>query len=287
MLAALSVLFIRRFNFQFKNIWPPLEILKGALPFGITVLLMCFHARIDGFLLERISGPTEAGKYAGAYRLLEASNMAGYLVASFLLPFVAKNQHNTLITANVVLSTRHILLVFATSLSMVVILLASWIQKTLYHHNEPGYADVLQWCIPALIGYSIIQIYGTAMTATGHIIPFIYITLASVVANIVLNIALIPSYGAKGSCWSALCSQYFSGAATIWYCRQKLQIPYELRSLLIYIFIAGLVAVLLYTGRDQLISNWILIGIAIILVGGMMWLTKLIDIRIWKVSIRQ
>src|SRR5258706_4723134 len=191
MLAALAVLLIKKFNFSFKKLWPGTDVLKAALPFAVIVLLMSCHARIDGFLLERMSSAGEAGKYAGAYRLLDAANMIGYLFASFLLPFIAKNQGDRRITANVVLNVRHLLVVFSITFACVVVFLGSWIQKILYHHDEPGYTAVLQWCLPVLVGYSLIQIYGTVMTATGHIISFIYITLISVVINILINILLI------------------------------------------------------------------------------------------------
>ena len=101
------------------------------------MLLMSFHYRFDGFLLERISGAEEAGKYAGAYRLLDAANMIGYLFASFLLPYIARNRDNGMITTNVVLNVRHVLIVFAITVSGIVIFLAPWIQKVLYHHNDP------------------------------------------------------------------------------------------------------------------------------------------------------
>src|SRR4030095_7449192 len=84
------ILVVKKFNFSFKKKWPGITVIKEALPFAIIVLLMSFHSRIDGFLLERISSPEEAGKYAGAYRLLDAANMPGILFASFLLPYMAR-----------------------------------------------------------------------------------------------------------------------------------------------------------------------------------------------------
>src|SRR6185436_16723164 len=143
--------------------------------------------------------------------------------------------------------------------SCISIFLAPWIQQTLYHHDDPGYIEVLQWCVPALIGYSLVQVYGTVMTATGHIVAFSYITLFSVVINTLINILLIPSWGAKGSCLAALISQFLCGIATIVYTRQKLHIPVDIRSGLIYIFIGGAVCAFLYVSKSLPFDNWVIL----------------------------
>jgi O-antigen/teichoic acid export membrane protein len=287
MLAALGVLLIRRFNFSFKRLWPEKNVLKAAVPFAIITLLMSFHYRIDGFLLERISGAAEAGKYAGAYRLLDAANMIGYLFASFLLPFIARNRDDIKITTGVVLNVRHILLVFAITVSCIAVFLGPWIQKTLYHHDDPRYIEVLKWCLPALIGYSLVHVYGTCMTATGHIVTFSYITLVSVVINAVINILLIPSLGAKGCCLAAIISQFFCGITTMAYARQKLRVPIDIRSALIYIFIGGLVCGFLYVSKTSPMNNWLITTITGIIALIMLWLTRLIDLRTWRISARQ
>jgi O-antigen/teichoic acid export membrane protein len=286
MLVTIGLLLVRKFNFSFKKLWPGKYVFKAALPFAVIILLMSFHYRVDGFLLERISGAGEAGKYAGAFRLLDAGNMVGYLFASFLLPYIARNQNNGMITTNVVMNVRHVLTVFSITVSCTVIFLAPWIQKVLYHHDDPGFIEVLQWCVPALIGYSLIQIYSAVLTATGHIVALSYITLVSVLINVAINILFIPSLGAKGSCLAALISQAFCSITTMWYARQKLNIPINTRSCIIYIFIGGLVCGLLYVSKDWMVSRWLIIAVTGITSLIMLWLTKLIDLKAWKISAR-
>src|SRR5829696_7468029 len=72
------------------------SILLGVIPFAIIILLMSMHYRLDGFLLERwrTDGALQAGYYAMAYRLLDVANMIGYLTASFLVPFIARNKND-------------------------------------------------------------------------------------------------------------------------------------------------------------------------------------------------
>jgi O-antigen/teichoic acid export membrane protein len=281
---ALGILLRRRFYFSFKKIWPGRRVFKAAIPFAIIILLMSFHSRVDGFLLERISNAEEAGKYAAAYRLLDASNMIGYLFASFLLPFIARNWNDRKNMNTVVLNVRHLLLIFSITISCIVIVLAPWIQMILYHHDDPGSVEVLQWCLPALIGYSLVQVYGTVMTATGHIVAFSYITLIAVVINMSLNILFIRSMGAKASCLAALVSQFFCGIATLVYVKQKLNIPVDLRSVLIYIFIAAAIYGFLYVCNDLPVNKWLVMGGTGIIALTMLWITKLLDLNSWKIS---
>ena len=250
---------------------------------------MSVHYRLDGFLLERIhpNGAYEAGVYAAAYRLLDAANMMGYLFVSFLLPYITKQWSEEKDIETVVLGNRHLLLMFSITLTIVVFFLAPWIQQVLYHHNDVKASKVLQWCMPALIGYSLVNIYGTIMTATGQILPFCYITLISVVINIVLNFLLIPSLGAKGSCIAALASQGFCGITAMLYIKQKAGIRIHFRSLVIYIFTAAILSGFLNWGNNLQVSKWLLITAAGMITLLIMILTKLFSIKTWILSMRR
>jgi O-antigen/teichoic acid export membrane protein len=259
------------------------KLLTGALPFAVIVLLMSVHYRLDGFLLERIhkNGAYEAGIYAGAYRLLDAANMTGYLFASFLLPYIAKQWSEKKEIQTVILTSRHLLLMFSVTIAITVFFLAPWIQQILYHHNDLKATGILQCCIPALIGYSLVQIYGTVMTASGHIIPFCYITLLAVTINIILNLLLIPSLGAKGCCIAALASQWFCGITAMVYVKQKSGITIHLCSLLIHIFIAVILCGFFYSCKNLHLDKWLLVAGAAIIAGLGLLVTKLFRINSW------
>ena len=76
-----------RFDFTF---WK--QILKQSYPFALVFLLMTIYTRVDKVMIERllINGNIEAGIYAAGYRLLDASNMIGFLFAGLLLPMFSQ-----------------------------------------------------------------------------------------------------------------------------------------------------------------------------------------------------
>lgn len=255
-----------------------------ALPYACIVLLMTVHNRLDGFLLERLhpNGAYEAGIYAGAYRLLEAAMMIGFLLGSFLLPFLARHWSDKKMISAVILNSRHLLLLASVFTGCSVYFLAPWIQQLLYHNSDAAGITVLQLCLPVLAGYSLIQVYGTVMTAGGQVKHFSYIVLASVCINIALNLVFIPQWGAKGSCLAALFSQGICAISVLLYTHLKSGINMQIRSLLMYIFIAAALAGYYYlAGRVQLDNRLQLLGAGAIVLAAALFF-KLTSIRQWK-----
>ncbi|OSZ81499.1 hypothetical protein CAP36_09785 [Chitinophagaceae bacterium IBVUCB2] len=269
---------------------PNKNLIRVALPFGIIILLMSVHNRLDAFLLERLhpNGAYEAGIYAGAYRLLDAANMIGYLLASFLLPFIARQSGEDKKIDEVVLNSRHLLLIIAIFVSTTTIFLAPWIQQLLYHNSNADGIAVLKWCLPALIGYSLLQVYGTVLTANGQIVQFCYIVLLSVLLNIVLNLLLIPVHGAKGCAMTAIISQAFCGISTMLYVQKKAGIKMHLSSLLIYTSIAALLCGFYYLAGRTGVNEWmVLAGAVIVVLITTTILFKLINPNEWRSLIQQ
>jgi O-antigen/teichoic acid export membrane protein len=258
-------------------------VLFSALPFAITVFLMSVHVRLDGFLLERIhsNGPHEAGIYAAAYRLLDVSNTVGYLIASFFMPFVARLWSEGKPLKGTILQTRHLQVMFAITVVIMTVMLAPWLQKILYHRDDLYGVLVLRWCLPALLGYALVQVYGTVMTATGSIVAFCYLNVSVVVLNVLMNVILIPGYGAFGCCISALCSQLLLGLATMIFVHRKLNIVIDRRSLLLYLvnglLLWGVIAGLLKAS----VSPWSLLAVGALITFVFMWLTKMISLNNW------
>jgi O-antigen/teichoic acid export membrane protein len=127
-----------------------------------------------------------------------------------------------------------------------------------------------------------VSIYGTVMTATGHIRSFCIITAFAVGINIILNLVLIPRYGAVGCCIAALITQCGCGIAAMWYVKKQLRVNINIRSLIIYILIAAVIGAVLYFGNDLSILPWLSITIAALLAIAIMFTTGLLKITDWR-----
>ena len=242
--------------------------IKSILPFAVIILLMSIHYRLDGFLLERINtnGAYETGIYAAAYRLLDAGNMVGYLAASFLVPFISKHRENKPLIETTIARVKHFLIIAAIAMVCFTFNFASWIQELLYHSNYSYSALVIKFCLASLPAYYLVHIYGSALTATENFWPFNTILFISVVINIVLNVLLISSYGAKGCCIAALASQYFCGLTCYIIATKKLGLSLSLRSNLIYGLIAFLFFLFFYIGKIYSINAWLILIIPALII---------------------
>lgn len=270
---------IKKPSFSFIN----RGIIMSVLPFAVTIFLMSVHLRLDGFLLERLhaNGAHEAGIYAAAYRLLDASNMVGYLIASFFMPFIARLWADRQPLQDVLLQTRHIQLMIAITISAISIMLAPALQIILYHRHDPYGVQILQWCLPALIGYGLSQVYGTIMTATGSIVSFCYLNFVAVTINVVMNVLLIPKYGALSCCISALCSQLFLGIASTAFVHHKLKTSVDARSICLYVFDGLILCGFMYFLSKTSISALVMIPVVVLITFLVMWLGKLVSLNTW------
>ena len=228
-------------------------VLKAITPFAVIILAMAAHNRLDGFLLERLhrNGAYEAGVYAASYRLLDSANMAGYLIASFLVPFLARHQDKALLVQQTVLTARYGLLLFGGVAALAAVFFAVPIQAALYPSSTYYTAVVLQWCLPVLPAYFLLHVYGSLLTARGQLKPFIYRLLLSVFINMVLNFLLIPYWGAVGCCVAALASQYTCAITVYFFAARKYKLPHAARQWGYLAVAALLLAWLFYAGRQQ------------------------------------
>jgi hypothetical protein len=82
---------------------------------------------------------------------------------------------------------------------------------------------------------------------------------------VILNLTLIPSYGALGCCIAALVSQYFCGVATLVTSTKTLAISYNGKSILIYLLSAALLFIFFSFGKNASVNVWIVLAVAVLL----------------------
>lgn len=236
-------------------------IAKNIAPYALIILAMTAHNRLDGFLLERLhrNGAYEAGVYASAYRLLDAANMVGYLVASFLVPFLARHKKDKPLLQQTVSAACYGLLLFGIFAVLFLVLLAHPVQQALYPHATFYTAQVLQWCLPVLPAYLVLHVYGSLLTATGQLKLFLSLLAIAVAVNIVLNSLLIPQWGAVGCCIAALVSQYVCAVSVYFFATQKAGFRHDGKGF-VYLAVATLVCGCLFiVGRQQAVHPLLLL----------------------------
>ncbi len=249
-----------RWNWRFF-----LVILRKSAPFALLVLLMASYNRIDPILLRKLASDTDAGIYAGAFRLLDALTMVAYLVSVLLLPVFSRlcktptsdlrpptsdlrpptsdlraptsdlrpptsdlraptsdlrPPTSELRTPNSELTTvlRIVfcpMMLFAVGSAVACSLLADPLMRMLYHDNFAPYVPVFRVIIFGIIPIALTYIFGTLLTAGGHLRQLNIFAATSLVLNVVTNLLLIPRLGAVGAAWASLTTQTFMALAQL------------------------------------------------------------------------
>jgi O-antigen/teichoic acid export membrane protein len=202
--------------------WPFfLMILKKSYPYAILVLLMTFYNRIDGVMLERLlpfrTGAHEAGIYASAYRLLDASNMIAFLFAGLLLPIFSRMIKLRQNIEEMVKLSFSLLVIPAFVVAGVSYFFSYDIMNLLYkgNHIEESAAvfRILMFCF---IPISSTYIFGTLLTANGNLRQLNIMASTGMCINILLNIILIPKFSAVGAAISSISTQSATALAQIY-----------------------------------------------------------------------
>lgn len=193
------------------------SILKKSTPYALVIFLMSIYTRIDVVMVERLleNGEEESGIYGAGYRLLDASNMIGFLFAGLLLPMFAKIfQEKTSVLPLVKMS---VLMIWsgAITLSLATYFFQNEIVALLYLEATPYWGEVLGVLMLSFIAVSGTYIFGTLLTANGSLQKMNYILVFAVVLNVIANFILIPKHGALGAAWATLVTQFFSMFAQV------------------------------------------------------------------------
>ena len=211
LIIALAVLFPRyrslKFNFDFSALF---QLLKKALPFGLVFLLMTLYTRMDGVMLERMLDDNgyEAGIYAAAYKLYDASNMMGFLFATLLLPMFSKILGST---NRIQLLSEQALKIMLPASMVIVIGLCFYAEdcmRFLFDDGNAYYAQVLQVLMLSFFCVSLSYIYGTLVTATGQLKQMNILFVFGIILNWGLNFSIIPEHKAVGAAYATLATQF-------------------------------------------------------------------------------
>jgi len=225
-------------------------ILRKSYPYALLILLMMIYTRTDSVMLERIhpNGAYEAGVYAQGFRLLDALFMFGMIFANLLLPIFArllKNKSKDL--ESLLNQSRNLLMGGAILIGFVCHAHATDILSLIYKNNVtesvPSF-QLLMWCFIAM---SISLIYGTLLTAGGNLKFLNKISLVGVLANIGVNIYLIPMYGAMGAALATIITQSLTAFAQLIYAHWLLKINFPSKTIIhLFAFIAWMLLMILF-----------------------------------------
>ncbi|MDW5596352.1 flippase [Conexibacter stalactiti] len=192
-----------------RKLWGQLS--RTAIPLGIASVLITVYYQIDAVLLLQISGPDEAGIYGAAYRFLTPLMfLPAALMSSFFPVLSAVHRSDPARVRRLVQICADYMAVISLPILAVTVALSDEIVELLYGPEFARTAGLLPILMIAFVSIC----YGTM---AGFLAPLLNLhwRLAlysgiGALANVGLNLLLIPAHGAYGSAWATVSTEWLT-----------------------------------------------------------------------------
>lgn len=186
-------------------------LLKGGAPYALAVFLAMAYTRTDAIMIERLleNGATAAGHYAAGYRLLDALNMIGWLLAGLLIPMYARLYARKESLLPLLKFSVQLLLAGSVCAAIPLAIYSQEIVALLYDFAEPQTGYILLFLVLSFIAQCLNYAYGALLSATGFIGRMNKIYVVGIVLNLTGNLLVLPHYGAPGAAAITLLTQGF------------------------------------------------------------------------------
>lgn len=189
-----------------RQLWRPM--MRVAVPLGLASVLIFVYYRVDAVLLFQLASAKEAGVYGAAYRFLDPLTALPALVMATLFPVLsAVRRSDPARLRRLVQSCADYMLVVSLPALAVTLVLSGAIIDLVY---GPGF-DRAAGVLPILTGAFVSICFGSL---AGFLAPLLDLqwrlaifAAIGAVANVALNLVLIPPYGAFGSAWATLVTE--------------------------------------------------------------------------------
>ena len=194
-----------------SNIPTAKELLRDSWPLIFTEIVITIYMRVDKILIGEMAGNSELGIYAVAAVLAEALYFIPLSISSSLFPgIVAAKENNEALFQERLQRFYNIMAFSGYAVAVPMTFVASWLVPLLY---GPAYVRAAQMLVGLAWASLFINLgfarsyYLTAMNWTRlHFIT----DFLGCATNILLNIILIPRYGAMGSVIASVLSYWLA-----------------------------------------------------------------------------
>jgi O-antigen/teichoic acid export membrane protein len=165
--------------------------------------------------------------------------MGGFLISSFLLPYIANRWPDKNALAPLIRMCRHVLMLSSLCIAIVVAHWSDDVNNLLYNGRDISAGNVIAVLLFTLPALGLVHIYGTLLTATGNIIRFMIISAFFALINITFNLIFIPQFGLSAAMWIAVITQTLYAIVVCFDAVKQTTIKFAFSDLLIYLAVAA------------------------------------------------
>jgi PST family polysaccharide transporter len=249
-----------------RRLWRPLA--RVALPLGIAGVMITIYYQLDSVLLLQIAGPREAGIYGAAYGFLSPLAFLPAAVMSSFFPVLSAVYRPDPQRA------RRLVQVCADTMGMIglpilagTIALSVPIIELIYgpeFHQAAGILPILMIAFVSICFGSLAGFLAPLLGLQWRLA--LYSTLGAL-ANVGLNLLLIPPYGAHGSAWATVATELLTMVLMLGTSLRALRLRLSIGKLLRTFALAGAMTAVMSVARPLGLLPAGLLGVLFYLAG--------------------
>lgn len=189
--------------------WKKREIIKGALPYGLSTLAYFIYFQSDIFMIESLDSSYSAGIYSTAFTIMTALYLFPAIVFDryFLPHFHRLSYENNKNLYNIYLKSTLILFSVGVAIALCIYSTGDLIITYMFGEKYSAaakYLDILSIGVPMMLT----TFCAGALLATKDNAKYkLYVMILAAASNVALNLYYIPTYSATAAAWSTVISQ--------------------------------------------------------------------------------
>ena len=186
------------------------ELLREGAPVGATSVLNMITFRVDVVLLKAIiggaAGAVAVGMYGIAYRFFESFLFVVWTFTNVALPRMSRSAEPARAMPTFQL-TLAIVLTFYVPLAVGAPFAAEWVVTTVFSERYEAATTAVIWLTAALVFYAIAYLARVSTIAVGRRRGITSVAVVSLLANVTMNLVLIPSQGFRGAAFATFATE--------------------------------------------------------------------------------
>lgn len=187
------------------------EAIKGSLPYGLLGVLGLLYFRVDTILLSYIKGSFETGIYGAAYKFLESVTFIPSAFSLALFPILSKLHDSNIPDARKLYFKS---LKVMVGVGVIVFLAYILVLPKVISIFLPNYLSsitaiqILAISIPFMFAQG--ATVSVLLSTDKYLKQVIFLSIITLVFNIVANLLFIPQFGFIGASWITVLSEVLS-----------------------------------------------------------------------------
>lgn len=184
-------------------------ILNFAWPFLATTIFSVVIANIDTIMLGQLKSTTEVGFYAAAERIVQFLAIIPVFIGLSTFPLMSKSDSDSIASTRIFEKIMTIVLGIGFPITIGGLLLSKSLMIIIFGASYAGGALVLAILMLGVLADFPNIILSNAIFVKNLQKKFVIATAVGVIINVLMNLYLIPRYGAIGAAISTVISQLF------------------------------------------------------------------------------